>query len=291
MNASLQIAITADLHWGHRHGMDETRQLIAHLYEEPPDVLILAGDIGHAILFGDCLAQFSELDCQKLLVPGNHDIWVEAESERDSLQRYQEDLLGISKDYGFHYLDAQPWLMPEVNLGIVGTINWYDYSWSEGKLQEMYPDEIERLQTMRFSRGRHNDVNFVRWPLDNRQFTTMIVDTFEQQLEQTLSQVDRVMVVAHHPPFYGLNFPRSEPPTSMDGLLWDAFAGNTRMEEILKRHADRIDYVFCGHTHRERENRLGHIRGFNIGSDYPFKRLIRLHWPEGTIEMRQFGEK
>ena len=75
-------------------------------------------------------------------------------------------------------------------------------------------------------------------------------------------------MVAHHPPFYGLSFPRPGPPTPLDGLLWDAFAGNARVEEVLTRHADRIAFAFCGHTHGERESTLGPIRGYNIGGDY-----------------------
>lgn len=271
--------------------MEEARALIAHLHEQAPDVLILAGDIGHEILFGDCLKQFSDLTCHKLLVPGNHDIWVRFESERDSLQRYHEDLPQISEENGFHYLDQEPFLLPEANLGIVGTINWYDYSWSEKQLQERYPDELERLQTKRFSRGRHNDFNFVRWSLDDKTFTDQCLKVFEQQLLQAFQQVEKTIVVTHHPPFYGLGFPRLLPPTSLDSLLWDAFCGNARMEELLTKHAERIAFAFCGHTHRARENHLSTINGYNIGSDYPFKRLLTLQWPQGTVEFQQFGSE
>jgi hypothetical protein len=30
--------------------------------------------------------------------------------------------------------------------------------------------------------------------------------------------------------------------------------------------------------------------GYNVGSDYPFKRLLWLDWPEGTVTAEQFGE-
>ena len=60
-------------------------------------------------------------------------------------------------------------------LALVGSINWYDYSWSLEKLRECYPDELHRLESKRFTRGRHNDANFVRWPLDDVRFTASAV--------------------------------------------------------------------------------------------------------------------
>jgi hypothetical protein len=54
--------------------------------------------------------------------------------------------------------------------------------------------------------------------------------------------------------------------------------------------AEHISYVFCGHTHRARENTLGPIRGFNIGGDYHFKRLLLLEWPAGRVQAHVFGD-
>jgi hypothetical protein len=251
----------------------------------------LGGDIGAGGHFGECLGMFDELTIRKALIPGNHDIWVENPDARgDSLQVYTNHLPEASRRHNFHYLDCAPLVLPDADLALVGSINWYDYSWSLGKLQRDFADWNERLATKRFSRGRHNDARFVRWPLDDTRFTTEVVGKLERQLDQTLRQAGKAIVVTHHPAFYGLNFPRPAPPTSLDGLLWDAFSGNARMEAVLKRHADRIPFVFSGHTHRDRENTLGPIRGYNIGGDYHFKRLLVLEWPEGLIESYTFGD-
>ena len=43
---SLSLALTADLHWGHRRGLDANHQLVAFVRDQPPDVLVLAGDVG-----------------------------------------------------------------------------------------------------------------------------------------------------------------------------------------------------------------------------------------------------
>jgi predicted phosphohydrolase len=291
MVEQLRLAIAADLHWGHGgRGEDATRLLASFLHQHPPDVLVLAGDIGTGSLFGDCLQLFADLPCRKALVPGNHDLWVRPGEPRDSLQVYEEDLAALSRQYGFHYLDRGPLLLPESGLALVGSINWYDYSWSLEALRRDYPDEEYRLASKQFTRGRHNDVNFVRWPLDDVRFTSRVVDTLEQHLRQALAEVERVIVVTHHPPLRGISFPDKTPPLTLDDLLWEAFGGNRAMEDLLARHAERIAFAFCGHTHRARECVWHGIRGYNVGGDYHFKRLLWLDWLAGIVTAHQFGE-
>jgi 3',5'-cyclic AMP phosphodiesterase CpdA len=289
MTTTLRLALTADLHWGLSAAGDQaTRELVAALRADPPDLLILAGDLGTRDHFAECLALFRNLPGQKALVPGNHDLWVEAQDPRgDSLALYERHLPALAREHGFHYLDEAPLLFPEAGLAVVGSINWYDYSWSLPQLQAALPDWEERLAAKRFTRGQHNDANFIRWDLDDRRFTARVVARVADHLRTALAAGVRVIVVTHHPPFYGLNYPRREPPTP-DGLLWDAFSGNRALEELLAAHADRIALAFCGHTHRAREGQLGTIRGYNIGGDYHFKRLLRLAWPAGVVTAEEF---
>jgi 3',5'-cyclic AMP phosphodiesterase CpdA len=292
MPARLRLALTADLHWGtHERGAEATRLLLRSLEEGPPDVLVLAGDVGAGEHFAECLRLFEPLPCRKALVPGNHDVWVTDDDPRgDSLAVYRDYLPRVCAEHGFTYLDAGPLLLPEAGLALAGSMNWYDYSWSLEALKEAAPDWEERLRTKRFSRGRHNDARFVRWPLDDVSFTAEAVRTLEGQLRQAFAAVERAVVVTHHPAFYGLSFPRTHPPAEVDELLWDAFAGNRAMEELLARHHERIPFVFSGHTHRDRENTFHGIRGYNVGGDYHFKRLLRLDWPAGEVVAHQFGD-
>ncbi len=292
MAATLELAFTADLHWGHHaRGMEANHALVRFLCAHPPDVLVLAGDIGTGAYFAECLAAFAAIPCRKALVPGNHDVWVPSEAPHDSFQLYREQLPGVAQAHGFHYLDEGPFLLPEADLALVGSINWYDYSWSLAALRERFPEELHRLESKRFTRGRHNDANYVRWPHTDGTFTAEVVARFRDHLTQACNAVDRAIVVTHHPPFYGLGFPRPCPPTSLDSLLWDALCGNQAMERELEKAETRIPFAFCGHTHRARTNRLGAIAGHNIGGDYHFKRLLWLSWPTGTIVSHQFGEE
>ncbi len=291
MTTHLRLAITADLHWGIRPAGDEaTRLLVSSLEADPPDLLVIAGDVGAEKDFGPCLELFARLPAQKAIVPGNHDIWVRLGDDRgDSLEVYQKHLPALCRRHGFHYLDGGPLILPQVDLALVGSMNWYDYSWSIDALRQHFPDYEYRLRWKRFTRGQHNDANFVRWAVDDAAFTRQCVAALRDHLRTALAQVSRAIVITHHPAFYGLSFPRPASPQHLDGLLWDAFSGNRALEELLQEYQDRIPFVFCGHTHRARENSLGPIRGYNIGGDYHFKRLLRLDWPEGSVEAHTFG--
>jgi predicted phosphohydrolase len=293
MPQSLRLAITADLHWGHRRGQEPVRALADYLADQPPDVLILAGDIGDGDRFGECLGLFDRIHCRKALVPGNHDIWVysaQQDAGLNSLQVYREVLPRAAAAHHFHYLDQGPLYLPATDLAVVGSINWYDYTWGVDGLRRNYPDEEHRLQSKRLPKGRLNDFNYVKWNLDDRRFTAQVVETLARHLDEALNRAARVIVVTHHPPFYTLGWRPKVEPVTLNRYLWDCFIGNQALEDLLRRHAERIAFAFCGHTHEERHGELNGIRGYNIGGDYHFKRLLLLDWPAGEVTARQFGD-
>lgn len=287
----LRIAVTADLHFGTRHtsGNQATIDLAERLADDPPDLLILAGDIGAGDDFDRCLALFDKLPCRKAAVPGNHDVWVRTDDARgDSLDVYDRHLPDVCRAHGFTYLDHDPLYLPESDLAVVGTMNWYDYSWDNDLLRAAAPDDwAARLRTKRFTRGMHNDAHFVRWPHDDQSFTDQVVQKLASDLDAALRVVGHLLVVTHHPPLRGLLYPAPEPPP-LDALLWRAFSGNTRVEELLTARAGRIPLVFCGHTHAARECQVGPMHGYNVGSDYPFKRLLWVDWPSGRVTAEEF---
>jgi 3',5'-cyclic AMP phosphodiesterase CpdA len=286
----IRVAVTADLHFGNRHsaGHRTTLNLVARLCEQPPDLLILAGDIGAGDDFERCLALFDELPCLKAAVPGNHDIWVRLGDPRgDSLDLYETYLPNVCRAHDFAYLDRKPLILSDSDLALVGSINWYDYTWDNDRLRAAAPDWQERLATKRFTRGMHNDANFVRWPLDDVSFTERVVGKLTADLDSALARVGNAIVAVHHPPIRGLLYPAQE-PLSLDALLWRAFSGNTRLEAALIARALRIPFVFCGHTHSARTCEVETMRGINIGGDYHFKRLIWLDWPAGEVREEEF---
>ena len=82
----------------------------------------------------------------------------------------------------------------------------------------------------------------------------------------------------------------SPEPSRFVFVLGTGRCGSSLVEEVLARHADRVAFAFCGHTHRERQNNLGSIRGFNIGGDYHFKRMLIVDWPGGNVQAHVFGD-
>lgn len=285
----LSIALTADLHWGIREPGDAaTRRMLADLRERPPDLLILAGDVGAGDDFERCLALFADLPSRKALVPGNHDVWVSSADERgDSWRVYSEHLPRLSAQFGFHYLDHGPLVLPDAGVAIVGTMNWYDYSWGIEDLPKFADDWEERLELMRFTRGSHNDRRFVRWPYTDGGFTAHCVATFERHLGDALGRVEKAIVVTHHPACRALNYPPERPP-HLDQILWRAFSGNTSLERVLERAAPRLTRIFSGHTHKACDNTFVGVPCHNIGGDYGWKRLLTLDWPGGAIEAREY---
>jgi len=156
-------------------------------------------------------------------------------------------------------------------------------------LREVADDWQERLETKRFLRGRHNDANFVQWDCTDASFTSEVVTTLANHLKQALKWAPAALLVTHHPPFRGLNYPKPE-PLSLDGLLWEAFSGNASIERLLGDYGERVPLALCGHTHFARESHFGPIRGINIGGDYHFKRLLRIDWPTREVRATQFGD-
>jgi 3',5'-cyclic AMP phosphodiesterase CpdA len=286
------IAVTADLHWGHQaRGDAAVQQLAEFVVRQQPDLFLLAGDVGSADHFGTCLSLFDQFAGVKALVAGNHDIWVLPDDSRgDSLDVYDRHLPEVARRHGFHYLDAGHLLLPKYELSVAGSINWYDYSWSIDMVRQLFPAEEWRLAAKRFTRGQHNDARLVRWAFDDVSFTDRCGSALERHLDDALSQTSRAIVVAHHPPVRALSFPEPDGPPTIDRLLWLALMGNRRVESILERHSGRIPLVFCGHTHREREATVAGGRGFNVGGDYHFKRLLWFDSPDAPAVVHQFGD-
>lgn len=288
----MRIAVTADLHWGHNRLGDEATGLLRRQLEaERVDLLLLGGDIGSGEHFASCLELFADLPCAKAVVPGNHDLWVvDRDSRGDSLQVYEQYLPGLCARHGYHYLDHGPWIDERAGLAVVGSVNWYDYSWALERMQAEIPNWQWHLEHKAFTRGRHNDGRFIRWPTDDVGFTRTVVGQFERQLDAALARVGRAVVLTHHPALCGLSFPREAPAHGLDPLLWEALSGNAAMEAVLARRADAIAFIFSGHTHRDVECRLGGAVGLNIGGDYHFKRMLVLDWPAGTVQVHVFGD-
>ncbi|HTE20257.1 MAG TPA: metallophosphoesterase, partial [Armatimonadota bacterium] len=163
----MQLAVTADLHWGlSAEGDAATRELARCVEKLSPDVFAIAGDVGEGSDFGRGLSLFGTLSCGRLVIPGNHDLWTR-DPDQSSLALYEERLANIAAKHGFQYLDLQPYLSPNGSEAVVGSINWYDYSFADPELEQEYPDAQWMYERKLFPTGRHNDGRFIHFGMSD----------------------------------------------------------------------------------------------------------------------------
>jgi len=134
----MRIAFTSDLHCD---VTAQNRKLLPYLVDQmaqlAPDAVVLAGDIANTLIgWHETLRLFQPLAVPKLIVPGNHDIWIESKSalrrSQDSAWKYNVALPAIAAEYGCHYLPNDPVVLDGV--GFVGSLGWYDYSLRDRRL-------------------------------------------------------------------------------------------------------------------------------------------------------------
>lgn len=282
----MRLAVTADLHWGHGgRGDAATRELARAVAELAPDVFAIAGDVGQEAHFRTCLALFAALECVRLVVPGNHDLWTTSPVV-SSLEVYERRLPRAAAGEGFQYLDLQPYLAPGGREAIVGSINWYDYSFADPDVEVEVPNARDLYAAKLFPRGRHNDGQFVHLGMTDAGFCERLVERFREQVAALPSSVERLTVIQHHPPVRELFYPSAL--TTLDQRFWLAYTGNRRMEEAVLAEP-RVRTVLCGHTHAFQEVWVGERRCLNIGGDYGWKRLLLLDTETGEERWWEFG--
>jgi len=238
----MRIVITADLHYrpAHRRRHLAFAERIAH---QRPDCLILAGDIGHPLrLFRRALELFEPLSCLKLLVTGNHDLYC---SEYGSRTLWESILPGAIRDAGFIWLEEETVRLGD--LGVCGTMGWYDYSTSEPELA--LPDDAYPLLKPLVN----HDADYIDWPWSDRAMARYLVRGFARRLADLEGNpsVRRILVVTHMP-IFDEAIP-SYPACERLSLL-RAYMGNLALGEMV-RLSEKVTHVVSGHLHRS-----GHFR-------------------------------
>ena len=251
----MKIAFISDLH------VDSSPQcfallkdLVHTLMTVQPDVFIIAGDIAASTsLFERSLQHFADVPCKKLLVPGNHDIWVDSPA---SLQqgihsgvKYDEIIPGICERNGFTCLGAAPRVIE--GIGFAGTIGWYDYT-----LRNKNYDDTFSLETYRAKhygeRFTWNDLKFARWMDDggtrlkcDEEVAAEMEASLGKQLASLSHQgITRTVVVTHHVPFREMILY----PNLLPFDFFSAYMGSNGLGDVIASH-QTVCRVICGHSH------------------------------------------
>ena len=257
----MRIAFTSDLH---ADITAENQKLLPYLAEEilrlEPDAVVLAGDIANNLSgWKATLTHFNEIGVPKFIIPGNHDVWVESKNAlkrgQDSAWKYRIALPECARDFGFHYLPGQPFVLGDV--GFAGSLGWYDYSLRDKRLD----GTLSKLDYQRgeFREGSWNDIRYASWLrdphavhwrrrrawIDDIEVCKTMREELARDLQQIASQVSKLVVAIHTAPIERA-LERSAVPDP-----FEAYEGSMEHGILLKEFAcQRSLVVICGHRHR-----------------------------------------
>jgi predicted phosphohydrolase len=266
----MRVVVTADLHY-HRLWTPTLEHFARQVQDERPDCFILAGDVGHPLTnFERGLALFSRLTCPRLALAGNHDVW---SGEHDSQALWDHLLQEAAQRAGFVWLDRQNVRLG--NLGICGTLGWYDYSAREPFLKVADHDYFVNKGMF------NNDGNYVDWNHTDQEFAAQVLGEFSLRLADLCEDdaISQVLVITHVPPFTENLVHKPDNPT---WSFSNAFAGNLTLGQAIT-HCPKVSHVVSGHTHVGGHWQIstphGIIESYAVGSDYGQPACLVLDFP------------
>jgi hypothetical protein len=192
--------------------------------------------------FRRALQLFARLDCPKLLLAGNHDLY---RGEVDSRTLWEQALPEATRAEGFVWLEDEVILLPldgGRKLAIVGTMGWYDYSARAPHL------ELDDAALAAAKRLVNHDADFIDWPWSDVAMARFLARRFAGRLSRAADDpaVSQILVVTHVPIFEQAvpNHPESE-----FWSLMRAYAGNFTLGKLVLG-TPKVTHVVSGHIHR-----------------------------------------
>jgi len=270
----MKIAFTSDLHVDiSKANHDLVDALVEHLAEVAPDIFIICGDISPSLdELARTLGRFKPVAARKLMVTGNHDIWVDSRNQLkkgvDSSMKYRELIPRACVEDGFDYLAEEPVVIDGV--GFAGCMGWYDYSLRNPAYDgEIDPKDFEAGMFRGYMWNDKRHAWWLRRPgqklFDLKSRTVCRCDGdicremathLDLQLDQLqLDGVRPVVVVTHFVPFKEMLSYRDTLPDD----FFAAYAGSTALGDVICAHLD-VTHALSGHTHRARDMQVGSVR-------------------------------
>ena len=225
--------------------------LIAAVKAAELDILVLAGDLSrHLVQLSETLNAFqlADLACEKLFVPGNHDIWA-IETPDVTSERKCEIISTLCYECGFHPLMDEPFVKEQI--GFCGTIGWYDYSFAP----EGYDFSDAQYAEKELMGAVWNDKRYAKWSGTDCVVARRFEAELKAQIATVRDDVSRIIVVTHHVPFRECIHYRGELP-------WDFFRAFMGSEHLgmLCLEEPLVTHVLFGHTHRAFDMRVRSVR-------------------------------
>ncbi|KNY26397.1 metallophosphoesterase [Pseudobacteroides cellulosolvens] len=267
----MKVAYTSDIHADIT--LNNSRLipfLVKRIEDINPDVFVIAGDISNSLeSLDNTLKLFSELSCLKVMVPGNHDVWVESNNSvrkgRDSFYKYRQAIPQVCQQNGFSYPITEPIIIGST--AIIGNIGWYDYSLADIRLESLYSFNDYAKGT--FEEGTWNDTKYAVWlkspnssywkdrlkALTNNMVFEMLFDELKNSVQNMPDNIGKLLVVLHTAPFKECIIPKDEPSP------FDAYEGSTKIGEFIKSVSkNREVSIIFGHRHKKLFLDMGNIK-------------------------------
>ena len=248
----MKIGLISDLH---TDATEANKAIVPHIInavrDANLDVFVLAGDVTPNLSeFYEVLGEFADADlaCQKLFVPGNHDIWVGKKANMTSEQKCGV-LSDICQDHGFHSLTDSPYVVDKI--GFCGTIGWYDYTYAS----DTYHFTTEQYAEKQLMKSVWSDKLYAKWSDIDENIAHRFEKELERQIHSVKNTVQRIVVVTHHVPFRECIRYRGELP-------WDyfsAFMGSEGLGRICLQEP-LVSHALFGHTHNVVNQQVENVR-------------------------------
>ncbi len=271
----MKIAFTSDIHYDiSPRNRDFTAHLAAALERLRPDVFVIAGDLSPEPKgLEDALSLFAELPCEKVMVAGNHDLWVSrnaARKGRDSWHKYTSLIPEICRRHGFLHLATDPVVID--GIGFVGSVGWYDFSLRDPELDTVYSRrDYERGEFFdrRFPTGIWSDMQYAHWlrspdasdwrersiELSTPQVFDRVFELFQEKVAEVLGRTRELVAVVHTAPFDACVW-KGETPDP-----FDAYGGSERLGEFLVELVqERPVTCLSGHQHTPLDTTVNGVR-------------------------------
>lgn len=249
----MKIIVTADLHLPMTSASD-IKQMISDIQKESPDIVVLAGDLGETRirydLFQECIEFFTQkLNCPVLVIPGNHDLWVDPQSPIDSLEMWQTQLIQQTIAAKACWIEDQNFTHKGVS--IVGSMLHYDFSAKDtigptaGYTKEYFIQNKKRII---------NDGIFFRGLPEDIVFAKEIGEAFRKRLidAQMNPHVHEIIVVTHVP---CTEQQITRNPHDVSWSLATPFFGNLSHVDWFV-NCSKISHIISGHSHRGNKGKL-----------------------------------
>jgi len=299
----VRVIATADLHYDWREEIQpQVETLAREVCASDAAAFIVAGDTAgfdHSDLDA-CLSLFDAFGGRKMLVAGNHDIWVR---DGSSMPVLREVIPAACARHGFDYLEDGPQVVGDV--AFVGTMGWYDYSFRPTDLDvpmrfyehKTGPGYARAKSDWRFLieppypaltsdqlriSTQWQDVRFVKLGVSDPEFANLLAEQLRGHIASIRDDADHIVAVLHHLPFREALSSRTSP----SWRFGNAFMGAEVFGEILAAEP-KVRLAVYGHSHTEGVVMHGPVTGVNCGSTYRHKQYAVIDTGNWSVTYRR----